>query len=83
MEKIVVVGVGFPDVIRIIEAINRKNKIIDFLGFLDDKEEFQGTTHYGYPVIGKLDWLKEKNDTNYIQTFFKCLCIKGFRALFY
>jgi len=27
MKKIVAIGVGFPDVIRIIEAINKKSKI--------------------------------------------------------
>ena len=65
MKKIAVIGGGFPDVIRVIEAINKDNKSIDFLGFLDDKEDLQGTNYLGYPVIGKLDWLKEKKDKCY------------------
>ena len=41
MKKVVVVGVGFPDVIRVIDAINEKGEKIDFLGFLDDKKKFK------------------------------------------
>ena len=66
MRKIVVIGIGFPDVIRVIEAINKNGKIIDFLGFLDDKEELQGETYFGYRVIGKLDWLKDRKDKCYV-----------------
>tara|TARA_Y100000590_G_scaffold425715_1_gene534007 strand:- start:275 stop:916 length:642 start_codon:yes stop_codon:yes gene_type:complete len=66
MKKVVVVGVGFPDVIRVIDAINEKGEKIEFLGFLDDKKEIQGKTYWGYPVLGTLDWLKDNKDDCFV-----------------
>ena len=77
MKKVVVVGVGFPDVIRVIDAINEKGEKIDFLGFLDDKKEIQGRTYWGYPVIGTIEWLKEnKNDCYVVSTIAKTTKIR-------
>ena len=47
MKKVVIVGVGFPDIIRVIDAINEKGEKIEILGFLDDKKEIQGKTYWG------------------------------------
>jgi len=66
MKKVVIVGVGFPDIIRVIDAINEKGEKIEILGFLDDKKEIQGKTYWGYPVLGTLDWLKENKDDCYV-----------------
>lgn len=58
--KLVVAGAGFGDIINLIEAIKEKTPQLDFIGFVDDKPELEGALIFGYPVIGKFDWLKSE-----------------------
>ena len=37
--KFVVLGIGFPDIVQTIEDLMRKDKSLDFLGFLDDDKK--------------------------------------------
>jgi len=77
MENVVVVGIGLPDVIRVIEAINSEEKKINFLGFLDDKDEVQGKEYWGYPVLGKLDWLDDyKHQCKLVSTVARTTAIR-------
>ena len=79
MENLVVVGVAFSDIIRIIDAINDKEKKINFLGFIDDKDEVQGKSFWGYPVLGKIDWLIEnKNNCLIVNTVARTTKIRKF-----
>src|SRR5699024_8148959 len=62
MKDIVIIGAGGfgREVAWIIEDINKKNLQWNILGFLDDNEAVQGK-HFGdYSVIGKLDYLLDK-----------------------
>jgi len=60
MIRLIIVGTGFPDVLNIIESINKKEKIIHVLGFLDDNKKLIGKKVWGYKVLGKISWLKNK-----------------------
>lgn len=61
-KKLVIVGVGFPDVLNIIENINKKKQSIKLLGFLDDNRKFLRKSFWGHKVIGGIDWLKNKKN---------------------
>ena len=52
MKKLVVFGAAFFDVIKLIEAIKRKEPTWQILGFLDDNQELQNSTLGDYPVLG-------------------------------
>lgn len=62
MQKIIILG-GLGDgvvVVSIIQDINKLNKNIELLGFLNDSGEKE---ILGFPVLGKLvDWIQFKND---------------------
>tara|TARA_B100000941_G_C28492726_1_gene548947 strand:+ start:1207 stop:1842 length:636 start_codon:yes stop_codon:yes gene_type:complete len=60
--NIVIIGVGFPDILRVIEAINKKNKQINLLGFLDDNPNFKNKKFWGYRVLGNISWLKKNKN---------------------
>jgi len=62
-KKLVVAGVGFGDIIILIDGIKQQNSDLDFMGFVDDKPELKNTRVMGYPILGGFDWLKEKNVT--------------------
>ena len=61
MKNIVIVGVGFPDVLNIIEEINKNEKKIKLIGFVDDNKKIHGKKFWGYKVISGINWLKNKN----------------------
>jgi sugar O-acyltransferase (sialic acid O-acetyltransferase NeuD family) len=52
MKNLVIYGAGFLDFIKLVEAINRKRKGFNILGFIDDSEELQGKQVKEYPVLG-------------------------------
>jgi sugar O-acyltransferase (sialic acid O-acetyltransferase NeuD family) len=58
--KLVIAGVGFSDILNLVESIKESYPGFDFLGFVDDKEEIQGKLVFGYPVIGNFEWLRGK-----------------------
>lgn len=55
MEKLAILGASFFDIIKLIDAINRKNPTWNLIGFIDDKKELQGTRFGGYEVLGGRD----------------------------
>ena len=58
--RLVIAGVGFSDILNLVESIKNSFPGFDFLGFVDDKEEIQGKLIFGYPVVGKFEWLRGK-----------------------
>ena len=58
MIDLVVLGVGFPDIVQTIEDIIDDGQQVNFLGFLDDKIELHEQSIVGYPVLGSLNWLE-------------------------
>lgn len=63
MKDIVIVGAGGfgREVAFLIEKINEENLKWNILGFIDDNEDIQGELINNYPVIGKLEYLKDKS----------------------
>jgi sugar O-acyltransferase (sialic acid O-acetyltransferase NeuD family) len=57
MTPLVAYGAGYPDVVKLIAAINRAEPTWDFLGFIDDTPEKQGTTFAGAPILGPYEHL--------------------------
>lgn len=57
----IIVGASAPDVIKLIEAINRAGtEDIRIEGFLDDDARKHGTSFMNYPVLGSVDLLNSK-----------------------
>jgi sugar O-acyltransferase (sialic acid O-acetyltransferase NeuD family) len=52
MKKLIIYGASFPDVIKLVDAINRVNPAWQVLGYLDDNTEVHGSVLMGYPVLG-------------------------------
>lgn len=63
-KNVVIVGVGFPDVLRVIDNINKKQSYrkINILGFLDDNKKFKKKIFWGYKILGGINWLKNKKN---------------------
>lgn len=55
MKKLAILGASFFDIIKLIDAINRKSPTWNLIGFIDDKSELQGTRFGGYEVLGGRD----------------------------
>ncbi len=58
MKKFVVAGVGFNDILNIIE--NNKDYKKNFLGFIDDKVKYKKNCK----ILGKWNFLKGKKKEN-------------------
>ena len=52
MKKLIIYGASFFDLIKLIDAINRKEETWEIQGFLDDTKELQGRSFRGYKVLG-------------------------------
>src|SRR5438128_11475867 len=52
-QDIIIVGSTAPDVLKLIQAINRSTPgAFKIVGFLDDNEARHGGMFFGYPVLG-------------------------------
>lgn len=62
MKDIVIIGAGGfgREVLWLIEEINLKEKIWNFIGFVDDYTPV-GEVISGYPVLGSIEWLKNQS----------------------
>ena len=58
--RLVIAGVGFGDILNLVESIKERYPDLDFMGFVDDKPEIQGKLILGYPLLGRFDWLQGK-----------------------
>lgn len=52
IQDIVIVGSGNPDIIRLIEDINDRQKTYNILGFLEKAPELIGQKVLSYPILG-------------------------------
>lgn len=68
MKDLIIIGAGgfAREVAWLTEAINKKKKKWNLLGFVDDNTELIGKSLNGYKVLGTLDYLKEVKDDVYL-----------------
>jgi sugar O-acyltransferase (sialic acid O-acetyltransferase NeuD family) len=59
MKKLIIYGASFLDIIKLVDAINRKEPTWEIQGYLDDNKEIQGRSFMGYPVLGGQELLAE------------------------
>jgi sugar O-acyltransferase (sialic acid O-acetyltransferase NeuD family) len=59
MKKLIIYGASFLDVIKLVDAINRKESTWQIQGYLDDNKEIQGHSFMGYPVLGGQELLAQ------------------------
>jgi sugar O-acyltransferase (sialic acid O-acetyltransferase NeuD family) len=61
MKKVIIVGAGGfgREVLDVIEAINESKPTWDFLGFVDDNPELQGSECRGYKVLGGVESIRK------------------------
>lgn len=52
MKKLIIYGAAYLDLIKLIDAINRSTPTWELVGFIDDTKDLQGTSFFGYPVLG-------------------------------
>ena len=73
---LVVVGVGFPDVIQTIEDINSFDSSLNFMGFLDDNIQLRNNDYFGYGVIGDLNWIDKNLSVHVFNTVARNLTVR-------
>lgn len=63
MKSVVIVGAGgfAREVLEIFKEQNKVSTTWNILGFIDENEEVRGKVINGYPVLGRLDWLRKHN----------------------
>ena len=59
MKKLIIYGASFLDIIKLVDAINRKEPTWNIDGFLDDNKGIHGRSIMGYPVLGGKELLPE------------------------
>ena len=64
IKDLIVIGAGNPDIVRLIEDINKANKKFNFLGFLEKDGSLHGLKRFGYPVLGGDELLTKKKFQN-------------------
>lgn len=72
IKDIVIVGSGNPDIIRLIEDINDRQKTFNILGFLEKAPELIGQRILNYPIIG--------DDTLLATEFSNCCVVNNVMA---
>lgn len=64
-KKLVIYGSSYPEVIKIVDAVNQKTPIYKIVGFIDDIYGQKDKPNLGYPILGGREVLpdlsKEKN----------------------
>jgi len=76
MVDLVVAGVGFLDVVNVIEDINLNKREINFLGFIDDNQEKLPKNILGYPILGPLDWIADNPNVSVFNSIAKNTIIR-------
>lgn len=52
VRPLVIIGTGYPDVVKLVDAINREQRRWQLLGFIDDRPECLGNEVMGLKVLG-------------------------------
>ena len=61
VKDLVILGVGYPDILQILDEINQDKKNYNILGFIDDNIKLKNTVKFDLPILGGMDWLKNKS----------------------
>lgn len=71
--RLILYGASYPDVVKLIAALNRANDPWEVAGFIDDAPEKQGTVFMGSPIIGTRECLRalDKQDTWYFTNVYR------------
>ena len=77
MQNIVLIGVGFPDAVSIIEDVNSARPTYRLLGFLDDDPEKGNQSYLGYGVLGSLEWILSNPEVEVINTIARDLSVRS------
>jgi sugar O-acyltransferase (sialic acid O-acetyltransferase NeuD family) len=74
LDSVIIIGAGGfgREVLEIFKDQNQIKKRWNIAGFVDDNSKLQGKMINGFPVLGGLDWLKERNNDN-----LGCVCAIG------
>jgi len=59
MNRLVIYGAAFFDLLKLVDAINARQPTWELLGYLDDTPELQGRTFHGLPVLGGSERIAE------------------------
>lgn len=59
MKRLAIYGSSHLDVIKLIDAINRRKSTYQIIGFINDLPEFRNKNFMGYPVLGGRDIIPE------------------------
>jgi sugar O-acyltransferase (sialic acid O-acetyltransferase NeuD family) len=62
MMKLVIYGASYPEIIKLVDAINSKKKEWDIVGFLDDVKEGQMESYMDYPILGGEGMIEKYRD---------------------
>lgn len=71
--NLVIVGIGFPDVLNIIDSININSSQIkiNLIGFLDDNVKLHSKKIWGHKILGNISWLKNKKEIYVVNSIAK------------
>jgi len=58
LKKLVIYGASYPEIVKLVDSINRVNPEWEILGFIDDKDEYENRYILNYPVLGKKELIK-------------------------
>ncbi len=64
MNKLVIYGADFFDIIKLVDAINRKEFTWEIIGFIDDFSDKDGDRFWGYPILGSSEIIPELLDND-------------------
>jgi sugar O-acyltransferase (sialic acid O-acetyltransferase NeuD family) len=76
INDLVILGVGFPDIIQIIGDINKDKKTYNIVGFIDDNPIFHNKVFYNYPVVGSMQWLESNKNTHVVNTVARNMSVR-------
>lgn len=74
MDRYVVLGVGryivnLEEILEVQYAARGRPDQFEIIGFIDSNPEKHGQKLFGYPVLGPIDWVLEKDDVFHIVSF--------------
>lgn len=70
MRDLIILGAGGAgwDIVSLVNAINKKNRDWNILGFLDDNEELHGKSFLNVEVLGSIDDCKKYPDAFFVSS---------------
>jgi sugar O-acyltransferase (sialic acid O-acetyltransferase NeuD family) len=60
--ELVIYGASFPDIVKIVDAVNARHRRWVIAGFIDDRKAGRDEGFLGYPIIGGEDVIAEHRD---------------------